>query len=595
MVDCSECKWKNVIKGSQNTLSCKKDDNMDCDYRCTPFHGENFVNTYFSENFKEKFFCDGPTNLVSCEERNIKLKNEGWNTNKDICIYDSLDNKCKISDEINLFNMVGNSNLSSLKNSDIYNPEYLLENSENLIEITDSELYLDNSSIISDCSIENFYNENNCELKDINNCNNSEGCYYDLETNYCSNKDLTLPQIDLSKYYADLHSSTQQNNIFSRLYTKYDNIRDINNWPCIDSESEYPFNCKNNSFFEKLYIKSQYKSLDGNYNNIIIPPEQFQIDKENLIELINNRCFDNFGVSSCNEIDSEATLENIEEYAKMIRNNTLSIFNELMPYDLDRLPYLLLIELELYLESQESENLEKIVGNIKDINNLQLYSEKTDLFIEKLRDNDELRFCFNDLLYVSNEEESLNFVLNNKLENWESYHFDYLNDKIDKFIQLSPSSVNSCLTNIDDINQHICNGEITTGTISLISLVLEIIGANIDINNIDKTDPNFISLQNIIIPKIPSVVKKITELSEYYETKNCGTINNKSQLLLEFYKQVLQPDKPIINYHLFSETKLSKFFDDFLNGNIFMKIILLIFIYLIISNLIKIFRKSNIE
>lgn len=598
MVDCSGCKWKNQIKGSENTLNCINDNGTHCDYRCTPFQGDNFVNNYFSESFKEKMFCDGPENKIGCDERNLSLKNaENWNTQMDICVFNESEQKCEISEDVNLHNLLKNSNMYAIKNSEIYNEEYLSSfDPEKLIEINNSDLQnkLENPSLISQCSIENFYYENNCNLQNEETCEELEGCFYDFDSNTCMNKNLSLPLINFDQYYLDIYSNTNRNNLLNVLYERFNDLRNLNNWPCVDTQTNQPINCRNDSMFDAFYIKSQYLDLSNSYIDINVSPEKVLNDKERLISLINDRCFDTFGSSSCSDFFSEATLENIEEYSNIIRNHTISLFSELTPYSFDKLPYILLLELELYLEGQESENLEKIVGNIRDINNLQLYSEQSDFFITKLQQNQELRYCFNDLLYVENENELFDHILNNNIKNWETIHFEYIKTKIDRFIELSPVSINSCFKHIENINEHICKGEITTGTLSLIFLVLEIVGANIDINNIEQDNPNFELLTNVIIPRVPSVIKKIVDLSEYYEENSCGILNNKSKLLMEFYKQVMQTNKPVVNYHLFGGSNaFGNFFGDFINGNIYVKIILLLFIYLIISNVISILKRNK--
>ena len=95
-----------------------------------------------------------------------------------------------------------------------------------------------------------------------------------------------------------------------------------------------------------------------------------------------------------------------------------------------------------------------------------------------------------------------------------------------------------------------------------------------------------------VIPRIPEIVKKITDLSTYYEINNCdGTINTNTKILIEFYNKLLQPDLPIINYNLFN-SDIGGFFDDFINGNIYKKIILLIFIYLIFTKIASILQKK---
>ena len=590
MVDCSKCEWKL----ESNSLSCKKNDSnvgwVNCDYRCTPFQGEKFEDNYFSENFKENYFCNGPTNENSCKEQNIKIK-ENFNTNKDICIFDK--NICKITEDISLNDLIKNSNIYSLENKDIYNEELLENGNLKIIKNTeDLKDKLDNSSIISNCSIEELYKQNECEDRDINECEQLEGCAFDFKTNTCFNKRLILPNIEFEKFYNDLYSEKETNSFFNILYQRYQQLREIKNWPCLDLDIDFPYNCKNDDIFEKMYIKNEYKNMNDELVSIKISHNQLQHDRNMLIELINERCFNKLGINKyCLDFQNEANLQNIDKYASIIRNNTLSLFSELKPYTFEKIPYILIIEFQLFLETNENNNLEDIIGNVKDLNNLQLYSESTDILIQKIGKNQELKNCFNDIFYIKNEETLFDYILTNKLTNWENIHFEYIKLKIDKFIEIGPHSINNCFRLVDNINDSICNGEITTGLLEILFLITELIGIQIDINNINQNDPKFILLMDIVIPTIPNIVKKITDLTNYYENNNCGSLNNKSKILLEFYEKILQTNKPIINYNLFNNNMFNNFFSDFTKGNIYKKIILLIFIYLIISNLSSLFKK----
>jgi len=329
----------------------------------------------------------------------------------------------------------------------------------------------------------------------------------------------------------------------------------------------------------------------GDTVSITINADKLLHDRNMLIELINERCFSKTKNKMCFDFDAEANLDNLDKYANIIRNNTLTIFTELKPYTFERLPYILVIEFQLFLENNENNNLEDIIGDVKDLNNLQLYPDSSDILIKNLKQNEELRNCLNNIFYIENEEILFDYILKNKLTNWKSVHFEYIKQKIDKFIEIGPHSINNCLKLINNINNSICNGEITTGLLDIIYRITELIGIQIDINNIKNDDQNFILLLDIVIPQIPNIIKKITDLSKYYETNNCGLLNNKSKLLLEFYEKILQSNKPIVSYNLFNNNMFTNFFSDFTNGNIYKKIILLIFIYLIISNFTSYFKK----
>ena len=596
MVDCSGCEWKQEM----NSLSCKKN-NIDvgwinCDYRCTPFSGDEFNNNYFGNEFRTEFFCGGPTTIETCEEKNILLKTS-YNSFDDICVFNNDNNICEISTNVSLNDYISDSNIYSKTNNFIYN-ENILDENNNLININDSNFRntFNNSSAVSSCTIDTFYEENNCSNKPINICEEHEGCAYNFITENCENKNLVLPSIDFLRYYNDFYTVSLDSNVFNIIYQRYQRLREIRNWPCLKTDIDYPINCSNESQFEKMYIKNQYLGTndDGQetYIDLNVSADVLLYDKNMLIELINQRCFISTGEGICPQFQEEAKLENIELYARIIRDNTLSVFNELLFYTFDKLPYILLIEFQLFLDNLENyEGGEQQTGDLRDLNNLQLYPERTDYLIENLRDNDKFRGCLNDLFYIENENELFNYILYNSLVNWQEIHFNYIKQKIDRFIEIGPHSVNGCFRLLGNINENICRGEITTGIISLMLLVGEIIGVQIDLKNIDQDHPNFMKLINTIIPQIPHIVKKITDLSKYYEENNCGEMANNSKILLEIYNKILQPNKPVVNYHLFDNI-FGNFFSDFVVGNIYKKIILLIFIYLILTKIIDIFKKK---
>ena len=423
MVDCSGCEWKQEM----NSISCKKNNDdigwINCDYRCTPFGGDNFKDNYFGEGFKTEFFCDGPTDEDSYRQKNILLKNS-YNTNDNICVFSEDDNKCLVSNNINLNDLISDSNLYSKTNDFIYN-ENIINDDITLKKINETNFRStsNNSSIVSSCTIEKFYDINDCDGKNINVCEENEGCVYNFVTETCINKDLLLPQIDFNRYYNSFYSDNiDDNSIFNIVYQRYQKLREISNWPCITSDIDYPINCSNDSQFQKMFIKSQY--LDSNedgsdaYKNINLSPNQLLYDQNLFIELINDRCFTNTGEMNCKEFTEEAKFDNIERYAKIIRDHTISIFTNLSSYTFDRLPYILFLEFQLFLENQDNINQEEEQSaNVKDINNLQLYPEKADFLIDNLKDNDKFRGCFNDVLYVENEEELFNFILYNSLIN----------------------------------------------------------------------------------------------------------------------------------------------------------------------------------
>ena len=153
----------------------------------------------------------------------------------------------------------------------------------------------------------------------------------------------------------------------------------------------------------KMFVKSSYTNFNNVVKNDIVSNEQLTIDQNNLINLINDRCFSNTNENYCLNISEEANINNIENYATIIRNNTISVFSELSSYTLDKIPYILLIEFNLFLENPDNTTPELFEEdiNVRDINNAQLYPDNLDFFIENLESNENLRNCFDDMLYTS--------------------------------------------------------------------------------------------------------------------------------------------------------------------------------------------------
>tara|TARA_Y100001970_G_C14188413_1_gene833944 strand:- start:127 stop:1956 length:1830 start_codon:yes stop_codon:yes gene_type:complete len=609
MVDCSGCEWKQEL----NSMSCKRNDEnlgwVNCDYSCTPFQGESFENNYLNTTFVNTYFCslDTQGNNIStqtvCDQQNSNLK-ELYNTNDDICIFEN--SSCQIRSDIELSNLYTQTNIYSKTNPDIYNADIL--DGSDLIDISSENLSLnleDSPIQSSNCTMGNLIDENMCIGLDVDDCQEKEGCIYDYdltnnELSTCRSRQLRLPTIDFNRYYNNLYSERNENSEFSILYHRYRGLRDINNWPCVEFGEDYPANCSNTSNYTKMFVKSSYTNFNNVVKNDIVSNEQLTIDQNNLINLINDRCFSNTNENYCLNINEEAKINNIERYATIIRKNTISVFSELSSYTLDKIPYILLIEFNLFLENPDNATPELFEQdiNVRDINNAQLYPDNLDFFIENLESNENLRNCFDDMLYTSpNDNELFDYILENPLPTWQDEHFEFITRKIDRFIEIGPHSINGCLRMIENVNDNICRGEVTTGIISVISLITEVVGIqidlnNIDLNNIDEDDQKLQTLMNIIFPRIPEIVKKIIDLSTYYEQNNCDSINTNTKVLIEFYEKLLQPDLPTINYNLFNTESVGSFFDDFINGNVYKKIILLIFIYLILSKIASILQKK---
>ena len=90
----------------------------------------------------------------------------------------------------------------------------------------------------------------------------------------------------------------------------------------------------------------------------------------------------------------------------------------------------------------------------------------------------------------------------------------------------------------------------------------------------------------IILKYIPSLMRKVLDISERLEILKCDRVTKKTQIYKEIYKDLFI-DSNVLKFEL-PDLGISDFFKDF-NHNIYTKIILLIFIGFIISRIISLF------
>ena len=159
----------------------------------------------------------------------------------------------------------------------------------------------------------------------------------------------------------------------------------------------------------------------------------------------------------------------------------------------------------------------------------------------------------------------------------------YIEAKIIKFLIIDTSDVSTCL-DIVYLTDEICKIGLTSNPTKLVGEFLKLNTDNVD----DKNYSDKMRLiTNRILKHLPNIIEKVIELSEYYESKKCNDKLHKNTKLLKEIHSNLFTQKTM-------EIKLPKlgvkeFFRDF-EENIFTKIILLIFISYIITQLIKLFK-----
>ena len=159
----------------------------------------------------------------------------------------------------------------------------------------------------------------------------------------------------------------------------------------------------------------------------------------------------------------------------------------------------------------------------------------------------------------------------------------YIEAKIIKFLIIDTSDVSTCL-DIVYLTDEICKIGLTSNPTKLVGEFLKLNTDNVD----DKNYSDKMRLiTNRILKHLPNIIEKVIEISEYYESQKCNDKLHKNTKLLKEIHSNLFTQKTM-------EIKLPKlgvkeFFRDF-EENIFTKIILLIFISYIITQLIKLFK-----
>ena len=96
-------------------------------------------------------------------------------------------------------------------------------------------------------------------------------------------------------------------------------------------------------------------------------------------------------------------------------------------------------------------------------------------------------------------------------------------------------------------------------------------------------------LMDIIVPQIPTVFRRILDLSIYFEKKYCDQTTMTTFILQKTYNELFSKHADI-KYNLFDNFNINlDFFNEF-NKTFYGRVILLIFIAFIISKLITLFK-----
>uniref|UniRef100_A0A6C0L133 Uncharacterized protein n=1 Tax=viral metagenome TaxID=1070528 RepID=A0A6C0L133_9ZZZZ len=159
----------------------------------------------------------------------------------------------------------------------------------------------------------------------------------------------------------------------------------------------------------------------------------------------------------------------------------------------------------------------------------------------------------------------------------------YVEEKIIKFILVDPAKIGECF-DIIYVTDKICKDGMSENGIDLLKYFM-----NIDQNR-ETTDDEYKQNMEVVSERllqyIPDIIKKIIDISEYYEKKECnGEVHKNTLLLKDMYQNILKNNSA----YSFPDLGIQKFFEGF-QENIVTKVILLIFIAFLISQILGLFK-----
>jgi len=125
---------------------------------------------------------------------------------------------------------------------------------------------------------------------------------------------------------------------------------------------------------------------------------------------------------------------------------------------------------------------------------------------------------------------------------------DYIEDKLKIIATLNPEHAMECM-NILNIGEMICDKGVSDRMLKMGYLVMHIIG--LDKMNLDKIKPGSRKYQKLkhildrLTPYIRRAVKKIIEISKYYEKQTCGYESASTHILETIYDDVFEKTKEV--------------------------------------------------
>ena len=252
------------------------------------------------------------------------------------------------------------------------------------------------------------------------------------------------------------------------------------------------------------------------------------------------------------------------------------------------------------IEEGDDKTIQREREGLEDIQGLQWQPEIYNTLSTELQKNHIFRKCVDRKLGIEKHDEIMKDFKKEHftIDKWKLKHINYIKDKIHKFESLTESDIRECLNKLSFSNKlknDICNGDITINMLEGFMIVLLFFDIHIDKKHINKPNgkKNLDLLILEITPLVKNILRKIIDISETIESDVCpeNRVSYITDSLKKIYNNLFESSKtPITIFKNLDIT--SDFFKDF-TKNIYVKIILLIFVAFIFAKIVDLFSNKN--
>lgn len=228
------------------------------------------------------------------------------------------------------------------------------------------------------------------------------------------------------------------------------------------------------------------------------------------------------------------------------------------------------------------------------LDNLQNDPGSIDQLTSSFLNNDLFISCINDLLKSdkNDDDDMINYLKKNTLVDYKDEHFEYIKNKIDKFLSLDPSDYQNCLNKLSNSKETICKGGIISFSLYFADNIISFFGNKIDLENMQKGTTeyqNFLRLYDLFVNNIQKIIKKTIDISKYFEFSKCDDTSTLTFISQVFYDKLLT-NSSVVEYKLFDKVDLKFSIFDKLNNTFIGQIILLICFTFILWKIINMFN-----